>query len=230
MVHSFPRQEPHCSTHPKEMTVITELEADHLTEHIRDAIARTIEDLDAAGIQGDDRPVVLRAILDVRLGGSHSTSAAPGTAAAPSIGHQHAASASTLPPSQDDTLGKISGALKLDRELLEYVYDVQDGEPTLVISPKRLPDRKAEATKVIAQLVAAARQSAGLEDWTGAGTIRTVVGDYGRLDSNNFAAAIQTLDKVALSRGKGANRELKITRAGMEEIAALIASLVGDAG
>lgn len=207
----------------------TEPETDQMTVQIRDAVARTIDDLDFAGIEGEDRPVVLRAILDFRLDGSRAITQAPAAFPASSISEHRTTGVPTPHTNPGDVLGKIAGAMKVDRELLEYVYDVQDGEPTLVISAKRLPDRKAEATKMIAQLVAAARQGAGLEDWTGAGTIRSVVGDYGRLDPNNFAAAIQGLDKVALSRGKGSNRELKITRAGMEDIASLVVSLVGDA-
>lgn len=198
---------------------------DELTSHIRDAIARTIADLDHVGVGGDDRSVVLRAVLAVRLGGALVNTPVAPVAPLTTI-------ATSISPKGDDSdvLGKIAAAMKLKREVLELVYDIQDGQPALVISAKKLSERKAEATKVIAQLVAGARQAAGLEEWTGVGTIRGVVNDFGRLDGNNFAVTIQGLDKVCLFRGKSTSRELKVTRAGMEEIAALIVGLVGDAG
>lgn len=197
---------------------------DAFTSHVRSAIEATIADLDHVGVEGEDRSIVLRAVLALRLGGgANATSIAPAPATIV------AAAAPATAVDDSDVLGKIASAMKLKREVLELVYDVQDGQPGLVISAKRLSERKAEATKVIAQLVAGARQAAGLEEWTGVGTIRAVVNDFGRLDGNNFAVAIQGLDKVFLYRGKSTSREVKVTRAGMEEIAALITSLVGDA-
>lgn len=196
---------------------------DAITSHIRNAIEATIADLDHVGVEGEDRSIVLRAVLALRLGGNTST-----TSPAPGLPATAVATTAAATVDESDVLGKIAASMKLSREVLELVYDVQDGQPSLVISAKKLSDRKAEATKVIAQLVAGARQAAGLDEWTSVGTIRSVVNDYGRLDSNNFAVAIQGLDKICLYRGKSTSRELKVTRAGMEEIAALIVNLVGD--
>lgn len=204
----------------------TPLEPDDSTDHIREAISRTIQDLNETGVAGADRDSILRTVLEFRLGVAAPRGAAPISSAAP-IMTASPVSASTV--DESDVLGKIASAMKLDRGILEYVYDIREGEPELVLSAKKLPDRKAEATKVIAQLVASARQAAGLEEWTGVGTIRGVVGNYGKLDGNNFAAAVQGIDKVCLFRGKSTSREIKVTRAGMEEIADLIVNLVGDA-
>jgi len=129
---------------------------------------------------------------------------------------------------EQDVLGKIEAALKLDRDVLELVYDVRDGEPELVLAPKKLASNKAQAARQLAQLIAAARQAAGLEEWTSTGPIRRVVTEYGKLDVGNFAATIQQMDKVAVIRGKGQQREVKITRPGMEATRDLITSMVGD--
>lgn len=127
-------------------------------------------------------------------------------------------------------MGRVSGALRVTLDVAELVFAEQDGAPHLVISSKRIAQNKAKAARQIAQLIAAARQSAGLEEWTSVGTIRQVVSDYGRLDSSNFAASLQQMDDVAVLRGKGLQREIKITRPGIEATAELVRSLAGVEG
>lgn len=131
------------------------------------------------------------------------------------------------PVDDGDVISRVSSGLKVDRDTLELVYAAQDGEPHVVISAKKIAQNKALAARQLGQLVAAARQAAGLEEWTSAATIRKVVTDYGRLDSGNFAATIQQMDNVAVIRGKGQQREVKITRPGMEAASDLINSLAG---
>lgn len=193
--------------------------ADQEAIRIRDAIAASLADVDASGVSAGDRAVVLRAVLNARMGVSMpptSAPALPGKASTPAT-----------PVDDSDVLGKISAAMHVERELLELLYDVQDGKPNVVVSGKKLPDNKANATKVLAQLVVGARQAAGLEEWTPVGEVRNVVNDYGRLDSGNFATTIQQLDSVCLLRGKGTARELKVTKPGMEDIATVITALAG---
>jgi hypothetical protein len=169
--------------------------------------------------------VVLKALLKARLGGF--TSATPG-----SIGSSHVGNAvgSVVPQTSiedGDVIGKISATLKIDRDSLEMVYAIQDGEPHVVVSSKKISSNKALGTRQLGQLVAAARQIAGLEEWTSAATIRKVVTDYGRNDSSNFAATIQAMDNVAVVRGKGQQREVKITKPGIENTAELVKTLAG---
>lgn len=191
------------------------------TTRIRDSIAAALADIDQSDVAAGDRAVVLREVLRLRLGGSalapeatvHTLETPPPPAA--------------LPIDESDVLGRISAKLRVERDLLELLYDVQDGKPSVVVSGKKLPDNKSYATKLLAQLVVGARQAAGMEEWTPVGEVRNVVNDYGRLDSGNFAASIQQLDNICLFRGKGANRELKVTKPGMEEIASVIKTLAG---
>jgi hypothetical protein len=110
---------------------------------------------------------------------------------------------------------------------LELVYADQDGEPHVVISAKKLAQNKALAARQLGQLVAAARQVVGIEEWTSVSTIRKVVTDYGRLDSGNFASTIQQMDNVAVIRGKGQSREVKITKPGLEATADPIKGIAG---
>ncbi len=190
----------------------------------REIAVESLKDVDDLHLSGDDRKIVLESLLKARLENKTSLlmlhdkitttrdmANGPASSLAEGVG----------------VMGKVSAVFKLSLDILEQVYDDQDGEPALVISPKRLSDNKAEATRQIAQLLSAARQAAGLEEWTSAATIRKVVTNYGRMDTNNFAAILKGMDNVAVIRGQGQSRELKITKPGTEATSELINSLVG---
>jgi hypothetical protein len=108
------------------------------------------------------------------------------------------------------------------------VYDSKGSELSYVISPRKLASAKSEATRQLAQIVALGRQAAGLEEWTPSSLIREVVQEYGKFDSANFSSHVQGLDKdnAVLFRGKGASREIKVTRAGIESMADAIRALL----
>ena len=203
------------------------LEADSPGDSIRNAAEAALTDVDALGLTGDDRSIMLKALLDARLrAAAPNMGMVPGVPT-PVIPAAGTAATPTAPVAAGDVIGMLSAGLKVDRDTIELIYTEQDGEATLVVSPKKIAEGKALATKQLGQLVAAARQVTGLEEWTSVGTIRKVVTDYGRLDSGNFATTIQQMDSVALFRGKGQSREVKITKPGLEATADLIKSLAG---
>jgi hypothetical protein len=195
-------------------------------DEIRQAAASAMADVAALNATGDERNILLKALLKARL-----SLALSGTSANTPVRPDQP---STLGGDQPqlavgDVIGKLAAGLRLDRDTLDLVYALQDGEPHLVISAKKIAANKALGTRQIGQLVAAARQIAGIEEWTSAATIRQVVTDYGRLDGSNFAATLQQMDNIAVIRGKGQQREVKITKPGIENTADLINSLVGGA-
>lgn len=196
---------------------------------IRAAIRAAIADVDAAEVSREDRAVVLGVVLAKRVGlAAHSTPATPDGGRAQHLPQEPDATNGRIAPPDDGLVGRIAGALKVSRDVVDLVYDDRDGELGVVVSARRLADDKANATRQLAQIVAVGRQAAGLEEWTPVGRVREVVSDYGKLDSANFASYVQRLDKdnVCLMRGKGANRELKVTRSGMESIAEMLTALV----
>lgn len=195
---------------------------DDRTAPIRAAIRSSIDDINASDIPVEDRQTVLRAVLTVRLGGAVAAPTASADAA------PHGAGPSAAPADGSDLLSRIAAGMKLDRDTIELIYAEKEGEPEVVLSAKKLPDLKAAATKVLAQLVVGARQAAGLEEWTPVNTVRPVVQNYGRLDTSNFSTHMLQLDRVCLAKGKGLQRELKVTKPGMEEIAALVQALAGN--
>lgn len=185
-------------------------------------VAATIGEVEEMKLASADRSIVLEALLRARLGGN--------TVSAPlNPGSGTGLKAANQPVAEGDVLGKLASAFQVPEDTLEMFYDVADGQPTLVVSAKRIAANKSLAARQLGQLIAAARQVVGIEEWTSAAVIRKVVQDYGRLDSSNFAASLQQMENVAVLRGKGASREVKITRPGIEATADLIKSLTGDA-
>jgi hypothetical protein len=204
---------------------MTEVAETERGDDARQAAAAALADVNALMVEGEDRKIVLKALLEARLG--RLVPVSPSISVASNPGSNGVTLNAAQAVSSDDVMGRVSAALKIDRDTLDLVYALQDGEPHVVISAKKIAPNKALAARQLGQLVAAARQAAGLEEWTPVATIRMVVTDYGRLDSGNFASTVQQMDNVAVIRGKGQQREVKITKPGMEATADLIRSLAG---
>ncbi|MDQ3405629.1 MAG: hypothetical protein M3548_19930 [Actinomycetota bacterium] len=189
-------------------------------DELRQAAAAALADVNALDAMGDDRKIILKAIVEARL-----SFLAPTTAPSSKGGQPDGTSGDAIlqgVAANGSLLDRIGSALTVDRDTLELVYSVENEEPTVVVSAKRLSSNKALATRQLGQLVVAARQIGGIEEWTSGSIIRPVVQQYGRLDTNNFAATIQQMDDVCVIRGRGQGRELKLTKPGIEKTADLI--------
>lgn len=199
---------------------------ERIDEQLLEQASSAVKVVDDLGLTGDDRAIVLKAVLDAGLA-TLSSAAMTSSKPAASNGQSLQAWASDVanPATPSNPIEKISAALGLGSDIVELVFAEEDGEPILVVSSKRLPENKARATRQLAQLICTARQVCGLEEWTTVGTIRGVVADFGRLDSSNFANHLQQMDSVAVLRGSKQKRELKITRPGLESTAELIKEL-----
>ncbi len=124
---------------------------------------------------------------------------------------------------------KLAGALHLDVEAVELAYVVANDKLDLVLSRSKLPKEKFPAMRAVTILTAAGRQAVGLdESWTSVDLIREVCRDFGVLDANNFAAAVTAVGDAFVIHGKGAQRQVKVTRAGFEEAGLLLAQLLGS--
>jgi hypothetical protein len=124
-------------------------------------------------------------------------------------------------------LGKIATKLRLPLEVVNEVYHDDDGTPDIIVSPTRFPSQKSRATKEIALLVAAARQAAGLDDFTSVDAIRPVVESFRRYDPPNFSTAISEMQTEFNHRGAGRRKEVRVSRPGWEAAAALAGRLGG---
>lgn len=127
------------------------------------------------------------------------------------------------------SLATVSRKLGLEASTLENVYDLTDDDVTVVIPRSRFPEQKGPATKLLALLLAAGRQSAGYDDgWTPTDVIRRQCSDFGIFDGSHFAEYIGQMDDVFVHRGKGLRREVKVTQTGYEVAARDIRRLLGD--
>jgi hypothetical protein len=198
-------------------------EVDPETQRIRVAIEAAVEDVDSIGLAGADRAVSLGAVLVARLG-LPGPSSVVGTIQGLQIPDEQ----KRVSNPGDGLVARICSTLKIERDVADLIYDEQGGELNYVISARRLGNGKAEATRQLAQIVVAGRQAAGLEEWTPSSAIREVVNNYGKFDSANFASHLGSLDRdsAVLFRGKGAARELKVTRSGIESMADTLTALV----
>ncbi len=133
------------------------------------------------------------------------------------------------PPAAPERAGadRLRRLLGITADQLERVYDLSGAEVGLVVSRSKLPTQKARATKTVALLFAAGRQGASDEEWTPVEAIRDQCRQYGVLDAPNFASAISAAGDSFVLRGRGSQREAKVTRGGFEEAGRLVASMVG---
>ena len=125
-------------------------------------------------------------------------------------------------------LERIASKLDIDVETVGEVYREVDGDVRLIAPASKLTRGKSAATKQVALLVAAARQAAGIEEFTSADVIRAVADDYRTLDSPNFAATLREMSTTFRFDGTSRNRMLKVSRPGWEEARRLVQELGGD--
>jgi hypothetical protein len=129
-----------------------------------------------------------------------------------------------------ELLSKIAERLEVDPELVSEAFAIEDGEPSLAVARTKLANTDQGAAKQIALLVAAARQAAGVEDWTDSSVIREAVVSYNRFDTNNFAKAVNALEDDFSFSGKGQARRVRVRRDGFRNAGALVQELVGPDG
>jgi hypothetical protein len=114
----------------------------------------------------------------------------------------------------------------LESKTLRDVYDPEYDELSIIVARSRLPSSKAQAVRVVALLYAAGRQAAGYDDgWTSTEKIRVMARDFGIFDQSNFAATLARMGDVFALRGRGQQREVKVTFPGYEEARRLIGEL-----
>lgn len=193
-------------------------------------VRETIALLDEMGLKASERELVLREVLRARLGSGARGANVPQPGAGAGSGNGWTPQqplAPIVPDGSDPVLAAICSKLNISADTAELVYAVEDGQPQLVVSPKKISGNKSQQTRTIAKLVAAARQAAGIEEWTTAKTVREVVTTYGALDPSNFATTFGQLEDVAVIKGSGQERAIKITRPGYEAVGEAIKSFLG---
>lgn len=102
----------------------------------------------------------------------------------------------------------ISKALDISIDIVELFFDMTDGDLTLNLPPKVLPDATSAAMREIAIVLTVGRKHAGLGMSTPFDLIRSICDENGKLDGKNFAAAMNLMKPKLVPSGKGTSKEL----------------------
>lgn len=123
-----------------------------------------------------------------------------------------------------EPLERIASALGLDIAIVGNVFDVNGSDLNLVFPSSRLDSGKAGGTRQVALLVAAARQALGWDEgnWSSVDLLKPAVTIFGKFDPANFATSIYGMQDVFVFRGTGIDREVRVTKPGMERAAELV--------
>jgi hypothetical protein len=125
-------------------------------------------------------------------------------------------------------LDKIAARLKVSRDTVGEVLDVEDGKIDVIAPTSKFDSRKAPAAKQLALLVAGARQAADMEEWTDIDSIRPIVDDFKRYDSANFATTIKEMEDVFRVKQNGRTITVRMGRPGWDAMAELVRKLGGE--
>jgi hypothetical protein len=141
-----------------------------------------------------------------------------------------AATAAATPERTGGQLAVIAARLSVDPSTLEWVYDASQDDLRLVVHRSKLPSDKANAMRDVAHLYAAGRQAGGYDEWTSLQRVREQCRDIGVLNDGNFSRDVERLaeDDLIVLRGKGRQREIKVTAHGFEVAGRRVAALAGN--
>ena len=133
-------------------------------------------------------------------------------------------------PSAAPELGAVAAELGIESEAISSVLTITPDAISLEVPTDRLPTAKADAAREVAVVFAAVNRALGREARTS--EVRSVLRDYGRFDSPNFASTIRKIPAEHLAvKGRPGSRdhELIIRRGGIEEAARIVARWSGTA-
>jgi len=123
---------------------------------------------------------------------------------------------------------RLAATLELTPHAVGEVFaTTEDGALQLIVGHRKLQAAVAAAARQLAILVAGSRQLSGAEEWTNIAVIREACHQYGKFDQANFAGTIKKMDDVFGFRGTGQSREVRLNRAGAEELKTLVVTLSG---
>lgn len=116
---------------------------------------------------------------------------------------------------------------RVSPENVRHIFDVAAEEPDLVVSPSRLTNASAVATREITLLVAGSRTALGKETTTT--HIREVADHFGKLDSGNFMTTLARMSEISvLGRPKSPNRVVRMRATGAEAAQALAQRITSE--
>jgi hypothetical protein len=193
-------------------------------EQLVDLLKRALAAVENSGAPDDLREAAFTATIRMLSGG---------TAEVPqpelrTDGGTSGSTGATRRATTSELLDKIAQGLEIDGTKVAKVFADKDGQPELIVKTSMLPATKSGAASEIALLVMAARQAAGIDDYTEAEAIRAACKRYGKFDSANFGSSMKSLDNFILTSGKGVSTKRKLTNPGLEAAVEMIEKYASD--
>jgi hypothetical protein len=185
------------------------------TDQVADILRVALEAVRKASIPDKLEEVAFGRAVDL-LSGGVSTAQPKGASSADGSGEH------------GDRVAKIARRMAVEPGALAYIYDIEDDGVTLIVQRSKLSRDKANASREVALLYAAARQAGGFDEaYTPSTEIRQRVSDMGVLDPNNFGPKLAAMRDWFAIRGSGQKREFKVTQHGYEEAGKIVRRVVG---
>ncbi len=130
----------------------------------------------------------------------------------PGTVHQDADGALASDQQRADALAHY---FQISPEDVRHIFGVERAEPELILSPSRLAESSAVATREIALLITGARTALGKETTTA--HIRKVADYFGKLDGGNFMSTVAKMSEISvLGKPKSPNRVVRMRATGAE--------------
>lgn len=186
-----------------------------------DMLTEARKAVEEAGLDGELRTIGFAKVLDALLGSQTTPRDEPSSSPNGSGGQREEVLI-------DNPVAALVARLKVSEETIRHVFHLNGDELEIVVAPGKLDSRSSTATKQLALLVAAGRQGAGLEEWTGADRIRGWCEHYKRLDPSNFAGTLKEMEDVFSFRGTPRRRELRMTAPAWANASELVKKLGGE--
>lgn len=153
------------------------------------------------------------------------------TASDPGVDGQGASRPAAHPGAKEDgqgsAIGRVASKLGLDPTLVDRVLDFDEDGVHITVPRSRFAKQKSAAIHQVASVVVAARQAAGLEEWTPQSVVRQATEALGVEDPSNFATYMKKLKGIR-ARGSGRSGELKMNAVGFEAAAVTIRQLAEE--
>ena len=107
------------------------------------------------------------------------------------------------------------------------MFELAGDEPDLVLSPGRLGDKSAPATRKVALLVTGVRSALGLD--TSTAHIREAAGNLHVIDPANFNSTLSKMPELALMGASGVkSRPVRLKTAGVARARELVSELASE--
>ena len=183
---------------------------DQTEAFLAERIRRAASAVEQSNVDDEYRVPAFECVLQVLLDGSSSGhQAEPNDGAATVDGH-----------TPKDGLLELARQLNVTEDRLEAFYRLGDGEVQLVAPARALPSAKAEATRLIAILVAAGRHSVLGEREVDIKHVRDACDYFGVYDSANFMRALQgAAPMISLVGRKGSSqRSIRLLPRGWDSV------------